>query len=54
MNQSDNDRIHELCSMIAVEQDRRKFLQLVQELNDILSNKEKRLEKNELSNRRGD
>lgn len=54
MNQADNDRIHELCSLIAVEQDRQKFLQLVQELNDILSNKEKRLEKNELSHRKGD
>jgi hypothetical protein len=54
MNQADNDRIQDLCSKIAVEQDRQKFLQLVQELNRILATKEKRLEKNEPSDRKGD
>jgi hypothetical protein len=37
MNQKDTDRIHELCSLITVEQDRQKFLALVEELNRILS-----------------
>jgi hypothetical protein len=37
MNKSESDRIQELCSKIAVEQDRQKFLQLVQELNRMLS-----------------
>jgi hypothetical protein len=43
MNRADSDRIHELCSLIAVEQDRYKFLELVKELNRILGNKEARL-----------
>jgi hypothetical protein len=42
MNKSDSDRIHELCSLIAVEQNREKFLQLVEELNRILSAHETR------------
>ena len=54
MNQADNDRIQDLCSKIAVEQDRQEFLQLVQELNRILATKEKRLEKNEPSDCKGD
>jgi hypothetical protein len=37
MNQSQSDRIHELCSNIAVERDRKKFLSLVEELNHILA-----------------
>ena len=37
MNKADSDRIHELCSLIAVEQNREKFLRLVEELNRILS-----------------
>jgi hypothetical protein len=37
MDQSESDRIQELCSKIAVEQDREKFLRLVQELNRVLS-----------------
>ena len=43
MNQSESERIQELCSQIAVEQDREKFLQLVQELNRVLSAKDGRL-----------
>jgi hypothetical protein len=43
MNQAENDRIHQLCALIAVEQDRQKFLELVKELNRILSTKEQRL-----------
>ncbi|MGC1371996.1 MAG: hypothetical protein WA824_07660 [Candidatus Sulfotelmatobacter sp.] len=37
MNKADSDRIHELCSRIAVEHDHKKFLALVEELNRILS-----------------
>jgi len=48
MNQADSDRIHELCSLIAVEKDRRKFLSLVEELNKILSSKDERLQENKL------
>jgi hypothetical protein len=44
MNKADSDRIHELCSLIAVEQDHKTFLALVEELNRILSLKELRLE----------
>jgi hypothetical protein len=43
MNQSESDRIQELCSQIAVEQNREKFLRLVQELNRVLSAKDGRL-----------
>jgi hypothetical protein len=37
MNKSESDRIQDLCARIAVEQDRNKFMKLVQELNRILS-----------------
>jgi len=33
---TDNTRIHELCCLIAVEQDQQKFLKLVDELNQLL------------------
>jgi len=45
MNKDESDRIHDLCSLIAVEQDRKKFLTLVEELNRILSAQHQRLEK---------
>jgi hypothetical protein len=44
MKQSDSDRIHELCSLIAVEQNREKFLRLVEELNRILGANETRFQ----------
>jgi hypothetical protein len=44
MNRHDSDRIHELCSLIAEEQDRGHFLKLVEELNRILSAQHERLE----------
>jgi hypothetical protein len=47
MNQSDSDRIQELCCQIAVELDRQEFLKLVQELNRLLSAKDGRLQDNE-------
>lgn len=43
MDQADRDRIQELCSLIAVEQDREQFLGLVEELNRILEAKDVRL-----------
>lgn len=43
MNGKDDNRIFELCSLITVEQDREKFLDLVKELNRILEAKEERL-----------
>lgn len=45
MNKAQSDRVHELCSLIEKEQDERKFLNLIQELNEILSEKESRLRK---------
>jgi hypothetical protein len=45
MNKAESDRVHELCSLIEKEQDQRKFLDLVKELNQILSKKEARLRK---------
>ena len=43
MNKTESDRIHELCSLIAVEQDRHKFVELVGELNRILEVNDERL-----------
>jgi hypothetical protein len=50
MNKTESDRIHELCSLIAVEQDRRKFLDLVSELNRILETNDRRLKGNPVGN----
>jgi len=47
MNKIESDRIHQLCSLIAVEQDRRKFLKLVEELNRILEANDQRLKGND-------
>jgi hypothetical protein len=44
MNKADSDHIHELCSQIVVEQNRHKFLKLVEELNRILGAKSERLQ----------
>jgi hypothetical protein len=54
MNKADSDRIHELCSLIAVEQDRQKFLQLCEELNRILGAKRERLQNNKPSDETSD
>jgi hypothetical protein len=54
MNKADSDRIHELCSLIAVEQDRHKFLQLCEELNRVLAVKRERLQNNRLSDEMSD
>ncbi len=47
MNKNDSARIHELCTLIAAEQDHEKFLNLVQELNRILSDQDRRLQRNQ-------
>lgn len=41
MTKAESERIQELCSLIAVEQDRAKFLQHCEELNRLLSAKGK-------------
>lgn len=51
MNKAESDRIHELCSLIAVENDRHKFLALVEELNGILAAKDHRLQKKQLDDK---
>jgi hypothetical protein len=40
MKETDRDRIRELCSVIAVEQDHHKLLQLIEELSRLLGAKE--------------
>jgi hypothetical protein len=44
MKKAESDRIHELCSLIAAEEDRNKFLELVEELNRILNAREQQLQ----------
>ena len=43
MDKNDNARIHELCSLIALEQDQQKFLHLVDELHQLLESDHQRL-----------
>lgn len=54
MKKAESDRVHELCSLIEKEQDQRKFLDLVKELNEILSAKEARLQESETSHEESD
>lgn len=49
---SDNARIHELCCLIAVEQDQQKFLTLVDELNQLLDADDQRLKDVRVQNQR--
>jgi hypothetical protein len=49
---SDNARIHELCCLIAVEQDQGKFLKLVDELHQLLGGDDQRLKDLRLKNQR--
>jgi hypothetical protein len=49
---SDNVRIHELCCLIAVEQDQQKFLKLVDELNQLLEVDDQRRKDVRLQNQR--
>jgi len=50
MNKAESDRIHELCSLIAIEKDRPKFLELVAELNRILEMSDQRLKERQIGN----
>jgi hypothetical protein len=43
INDADRDRIRELCSLIAVQQDRHNLLQLIEELSLVLGAKDERL-----------
>jgi serine/threonine protein kinase len=54
MTSLENNRIHELCSLIAVEEDRERFLKLCEELNRILSAKNERLQKTVLEGETSD
>jgi hypothetical protein len=47
MNKADSDQIHDLCSRIAEERDRKVFQKLVEELNRILSVQDQRLQNNQ-------
>jgi hypothetical protein len=48
MDKADSERIQQLCSLIAIEKNRHKFLALVEELNRILATKDSRLQRDEL------
>lgn len=52
MNEADRDRIHELCSRIEVEQDRKIFLTLVEELNKILASTHRGLQEENPDNKK--
>jgi hypothetical protein len=54
MNKAESDRIHELCSLIAVEQDHKRFQALIEELNRILSAKDQRLQERKEDVRKSD
>jgi hypothetical protein len=47
MNKADSDRIQELCSRISTEEDRTKFLKLCEELNRLLSSKDRDKDKDD-------
>jgi hypothetical protein len=49
----ERDRMFALCEQIATEKDQHKFLQLIQELNDLLQRKEHRLKNNTASSKSG-
>jgi hypothetical protein len=53
MNKAESDRVQELCAQIAVEKDRVKFMELVKELNSLLSAKEERLLHKESDDKKG-
>jgi len=43
MTPEERDRMHALCARIEVEKDHEEFTRLVQELNDLLEGKDRRL-----------
>ena len=50
INDADRDRIRELCSLIAVEQDRYKLLKLIEELSRHIDAKDEGLKVKQLGN----
>jgi hypothetical protein len=44
MTPDERERMYRLCALIEVEKDHHRFLQLIEELNDLLERKEHRLE----------
>ena len=50
INDADRDRIRELCSLIAVEQDRYRLLRLIEELSFMLGAKDERLNVKQIGN----
>jgi hypothetical protein len=45
MTPDEREKMHILCQRIAVEKDRQKFTELVDQLNELLEQKEARLER---------
>jgi hypothetical protein len=50
INDTDRDRIRELCSLIAVEQDRHKLLELIEELSRHIGAKDEGLKVKQIGN----
>jgi len=50
INDADRDRIRELCSLIAVQHDRHKLLELIEELSLILGAKDECLKVKQIGN----
>lgn len=44
MKPEERERMYELCALIEKEQDHHRFLELIEELNDLLERKERRME----------
>lgn len=44
MTTEERQRMYQLCAMIETEKDHHRFLQLIEELNELLERKEHRLE----------
>lgn len=47
MTPEERQRMYQLCAMIETEKDRHRFLQLIEELNQLLERKEQRLEEDQ-------
>jgi hypothetical protein len=44
MRQDERERMYQLCALIEKEKDHHRFLQLIEELNELLGAQERRLE----------
>jgi hypothetical protein len=45
MRPADRERMYQLCALIEKEQDHHRFLQLIEELNELLERQERRFDK---------